>query len=110
MKKFIVINESFKCKNCNRDNEKLRGSCRNHCGSCLFSMHIDNKFPGDRKSRCHGLMKPIKIDQNGKKGWIITHKCLKCGLEKVNKAAEDDNFDVLVQLSLNYCPPKISKK
>lgn len=107
MKKFIVINESFKCKNCSKDNEKLRGSCRNHCAACLFSLHVDKEFPGDRESDCHGLMKPIKIDKDGKKGWIITHKCLKCGAEKINKAADDDNFDAIIELSQNIHPPKI---
>ncbi|MBI4235162.1 RNHCP domain-containing protein [Candidatus Peregrinibacteria bacterium] len=106
MKKFIVINEGFKCQNCSKDNEKLRGSCRNHCGSCLFSLHLDENSPGDRKSLCHGLMQPTRVNQDGKKGWIITHKCLKCGAEKVNKMAEDDNFDKIIEVSQNLNPPK----
>jgi hypothetical protein len=99
MKKFIVINEEFECKNCNHKNSKLKGSCRNHCTSCLYSLHVDENSPGDRESTCKSLMKPIKVFQTGKKGWMILHKCLKCGKEIPNKVAPDDNFDIIIKLS-----------
>ena len=99
MKKFIVINEGFTCKNCGKQNSPQRGSCRNHCTDCLYSLHVDEKSPGDRQSSCRALMKPIKITQNSKKGWIIIHKCLKCGKEITNKTAPDDNFDKIIELT-----------
>jgi DNA-directed RNA polymerase subunit RPC12/RpoP len=98
-KQFTVINESFPCKNCGHENPKLDGGCRNHCQKCLHSLHVDKDFPGDRKSECHNLMKPVQIDQNKKKGWIIIHKCTKCGKRIPNKAADDDNFDKIIELS-----------
>jgi len=98
-KNFIVINEEFKCKNCGHVNSKLKGSCRNHCAKCLYSLHVDKNTPGDRQSDCNDLMEPIKIDQNSKKGWIIYHKCQKCGKIIPNKAAQDDNFNKIIELS-----------
>lgn len=99
MKKFTHINEEFICKNCGQKNEKLSGSCRNHCTKCLCSLHVDKNFPGDRQSTCKNLMKPIKATQDGKKGWMIVHKCTKCDKIIPNKAADDDNFDEIIQLT-----------
>ena len=99
MKKFIVINESFTCQNCGHKNEKLAGSCRNHCTKCLHSLHLDDKFPGDRKSMCKHLMYPKSVTQSKKKGWMIYHHCKKCDKVIPNKAAEDDNFELIIELS-----------
>lgn len=57
---------------------------------------MDNE-PGDRASLCHGMMEPVGIDQDGKKGFMILHRCTKCRIEKRNKAAIDD------ELSNNLC-------
>lgn len=99
VKKFIKINEEFICKKCGHKNPKLEGGCRNHCKKCLCSLHLDKESPGDRLSSCKNLMLPISIHQNGKKGWIITHKCEKCGKKIPNKAAPDDNFEKIIILS-----------
>lgn len=99
MKKFTHINEEFTCQNCGQKNEKLEGSCRNHCTKCLYSMHVDKDFPGDRLSTCKCLMAPIKASQDGKKGWMIMHKCTKCGKIIPNKTAPDDNFEEIIQLT-----------
>ena len=99
MKNFIVINESFVCEKCGEKNPKLEGSCRNHCRKCLFSLHVDKEIPGDRKSSCHSVMRPISANQNGKKGWMVEHKCEKCGKRIPNKTAPDDNFDEVIILS-----------
>ena len=99
MKNFIVINEEFTCQNCGEHNPKHKNSCRNHCRKCLYSLHVDENIPGDRKSTCVALMKPIEIDKSGKKGWIILHTCTKCAKTIPNKIAEDDNFDEIIKLS-----------
>lgn len=104
---FTVINEEFDCQNCGVHNGKLPGSCRNHCTKCLYSLHVDEKDPGDRLSECHGLMEPFRVEHNGKKGWMISHKCGKCGKIMVNKAAEDDDFEEIIKLSGTNNPPKI---
>jgi len=98
-KNFIAINEEFICQNCGHKNSKLKGSYRNHCQNCLYSLHVDKDLPGDRLSGCKSLMMPFSADQSGKKGWIISHKCLKCGKIISNLFADDDNFDNLILLT-----------
>ena len=63
------------------------GSYRNHCPFCLYSLHVDIEM-GDRKSQCRGLMEPLRLTFNSKKGWQIVHNCMKCGHISHNKVAE----------------------
>lgn len=82
-------NSGFRCENCGADVLPLtNGSYRNHCPFCLYSKHVDFR-PGDRKSSCHGLMEPIDLIYKAKKGYQIVHRCLKCGVRRVNKVAVD---------------------
>lgn len=88
---FIARQEAFTCGHCGKHVEELRsGSYRNHCPSCLWSMHVDRDGPGDRASACHGLMEPLCIDHRGNKGWMIEHECTLCGKKIPNVAAPDD--------------------
>ena len=83
-------NTGFVCACCGADVKPLtNGSYRNHCPFCLHSLHVDN-LPGDRDNDCRGMMKPVGIRYNGKKGWQIVHRCQKCGTEKLNRTASDD--------------------
>jgi DNA-directed RNA polymerase subunit RPC12/RpoP len=95
----VRINQAFVCLKCGHPNPPAEHTCRNHCQQCLHSRHVDLAVPGDRASLCQGLLEPVGLDQNGKKGFIILHKCLKCGHENRNFTAPDDNFDALIQLS-----------
>jgi len=97
---FTEIDEEFICENCGKKVEKLEYSCRNHCNYCLCSKHVD-KNPGDREETCHGLLEPIGIEINPKKGYVIVQKCKKCGEIRKNKAAKDDNMDLIIKLSVN---------
>lgn len=97
-KHFISINEGFLCQNCSFEVPEATKTCRNHCTECLYSLHVDKDIPGDRESECHGLMQPIALEIDQKKGYIITHKCIKCDKIQRNKTAEDDNFDSLTEL------------
>ena len=98
---FKVIDEEFICENCGRQVPKLGYSCRNHCPYCLYSKHVDIE-PGDRLETCHGLLKPIGIETNSKKGYIIIFKCQKCGSIRKNKVAEDDDMNKIIALSANH--------
>lgn len=100
MSNFIVIDEEFVCEHCGAKVNKLGYSCRNHCPVCLYSKHVDIN-PGDRLETCHGLLEPIGLETNGKKGYIIISKCQKCGAIRKNKVAEDDNMDLIIKLSVN---------
>ncbi len=90
---FIMRNETFLCQNCQKEvSLHPTGSARNHCPYCLYSLHVDAAFPGDRASECHALMKPIGIDYKKNKGDMIRHQCIKCGKEMLNIVAPDDHF------------------
>ena len=98
-RRFTEIDEEFVCENCGKIVEKLGYSCRNHCNYCLHSKHVDVN-PGDRLETCHGLLEPIGIEMSNKKGYVIVYKCKKCGQIRKNKAAKDDNVDLIIKLSV----------
>lgn len=107
-KKFIEMDEEFICENCGKTVSRLGYSCRNHCPYCLHSKHVD-KNPGDREEKCHGDLEPISLEMNGKKGYVIIFRCKKCGMIRKNKAAKDDNMDIMIELSSKqnkYIPNK----
>jgi DNA-directed RNA polymerase subunit RPC12/RpoP len=90
---FIAREERFTCEHCGKVIEPLKkGSYRNHCPACLYSKHVDDKGPGDRASKCGGLMEPEGLDYRGSKGWMILHRCIKCKKEIPNIAAPDDDL------------------
>ena len=97
---FTEIDEEFVCENCGKLVRKLEYSCRNHCPYCLYSKHVDVN-PGDREEKCHGKLKPIGIELNSKKGYVIVFKCEKCGAIRKNKAAKDDDMNLIIKLSSN---------
>jgi DNA-directed RNA polymerase subunit RPC12/RpoP len=98
-------NSAFICTKCKKEVVPLsNGSYRNHCPHCLYSLHVDNAI-GDRQNNCMGLMKPVSVIYNSKKGYQIVHKCLKCSFVRVNKIAENtqmpDNFEIILKLMKN---------
>ena len=82
-RKFFEIDEEFICENCGKKIEPLGYSCRNHCNYCLHSKHVE----------------PIRVEPDSKKGYIIIFRCKKCGAIRRNKAAKDDNIDLLIKLT-----------
>ena len=96
--KFTEIDEEFICENCGKKVPKLGYTCRNHCPYCLHSKHLDIN-PGDRAESCHGILEPVGLEFNPKKGYVIVFKCKKCGAIRKNKLAEDDNMDEVIRLS-----------
>ena len=92
---FKKVVENFICENCGQ--EVTGSGFTNHCPSCLYSKHVDIT-PGDRQGKCGGLMKPIRVEKQGRE-YSIIHKCLKCGFEKPNKCQKEDNFDAVLQIT-----------
>ncbi len=91
---FIRKTEDFVCERCGT---AVKGNgYTNHCPVCLYSKHVDIN-PGDRAADCGGLMAPVWVELR-RNEMIITHECLKCGYRKVNKAAPEDDFDLLLKL------------
>lgn len=94
-----MIDESFVCENCGKTIEPLVYSARDHCPYCLFSKHVDI-LPGDRANKCHGLLEPIKIEKF-KNTYKIVYKCQKCHQTHKNIMANDDDMDIIIELSKN---------
>lgn len=94
---FKKLDNGFVCANCGKEVKPLGYTSRNHCPYCLCSLHVDND-PGDRANECKGLLVPIAVENSAKKGYIIVHKCTRCGMVKRNKSAEDDNFDLILDI------------
>lgn len=91
------INENFECINCKRIVNPAEKTCRNHCPFCFISLHVDGDVPWDRNTSCYGVMNPINYEiKHGKKR--ILFRCEKCGKEHWNKSAEDDDFQVIIEL------------
>lgn len=98
VKRFTKNDQGFICANCGFSVPPLGYSSRNHCPKCLCSLHADDN-PGDRASECRGLMKPLRTEPDPKKGFVIYHKCVKCGAVRPNRAAIDDDRKLLIQLT-----------
>ena len=100
-RKFTKIDEGFICEHCGQEVQPLGYTCRNHCNHCLYSKHVDI-YPGDREENCHGLLEPIRVELDSKKGYVIIYCCQKCGAIRKNKAANDDNRNLLIQLTARH--------
>ena len=101
MKNFTKNDEEFICENCGAKVNPLGYSSRDHCPHCLCSKHVDIN-PGDREAECKGLLKPIQVLPDSKKGYIIIYRCTKCGEERRCKAASDDDLDLLIKYTVNF--------
>lgn len=94
-KKFQKKIEDFVCEKCRTT---VKGSgYTNHCPKCLWSKHVDIN-PGDRAEICAGMMKPIKIEKEGKE-YLITHKCEKCGFERRKVVERGDDFEEIIRVA-----------
>ena len=102
-KRFKKNDSGFICQNCGREVEPLGYTSRNHCPFCLCSLHVDIN-PGDRANDCKGILRPVQTLPDPKKGFIIIHRCDKCGAEVRNKAAHEaktqpDSMKLLIKLT-----------
>ena len=93
-KSFIRTKEDFTCEHCGKE---VKGTgYTNHCPNCLWSKHVDIN-PGDRASKCGGMMEPISAESK-RDSYIITNRCVKCSYEKRNTSAPEDNFEMIAKL------------
>jgi len=103
--------ESFKCLNCGKtvkEDSLIGTKNRNHCPYCLWSLHLDQKVSGDRKSICKEKMETIgltfkkegvdKYRKEEKGEVMIIHRCTKCGKVSINRIAGDDNEKEILNL------------
>ena len=101
-KRFRKNDGGFTCLHCEQEVPPLGYTSRNHCPFCLWSLHVD-VLPGDRANPCGGLLRPVKTEPDPKKGFVIVHRCERCGATVRCKAAlrgntPDDN-DLLIRLT-----------
>ena len=99
MKRFTMKDENFICENCGKNVNKLNYTARDHCPFCLYSKHVDI-MPGDRENKCLGLLEPIKIEKF-KNTYKIIYKCQKCHELHKNIIANDDDINLIIELSKN---------
>jgi hypothetical protein len=86
--------EDFTCEVCSTKNKGT--GYTDHCSNCLWGKHVDIN-PGDRMSKCHGQMKPIKA-MHDRNGFLVIYECTKCKTKKKIRAAEKDNKELLFEL------------
>lgn len=60
---------------------------------------MDGPVPGDRVGPCHGLMEPVGVTMRRTGEYVLTHRCTKCGFERYNRIAGDDDYGIITQLS-----------
>jgi predicted RNA-binding Zn-ribbon protein involved in translation (DUF1610 family) len=95
-------NTAFRCGSCGLHVVPTTdGSYRNHCPSCLWSLHVDVQ-PGDRASPCRGAMEPTGLRWHARKGPQVVHTCVVCGHRQANRVARDtvqpDDLDRVLAL------------
>jgi hypothetical protein len=59
-------------------------------------------------SACGGSMEPLGNFQRSNGEYMLVHCCLDCGLERFNRIAADDDFDLV--LALPSLPPLTSSE
>ncbi len=93
---FQRFKEDFECRRCGA---RVEGDgYTNHCPRCLWSRHVD-VAPGDRQGLCRGMMEPIAVER--KKGeHRILHRCTRCGFERSNRRAPNDDFEAFLAISV----------
>ena len=120
-----MTSPKFICHHCKKEvitSKKSGVQNRNHCPYCLYSIHLDLKIPGDRKSVCGGEMKPLgltfkktkpeKYKGSNRGELMLIHQCCNCGKLSINRIAGDDNPQEILRVfqdSLKL-PSKIKKE
>lgn len=102
----------FTCSLCQKQistNNLYGSNHRNHCPFCLWSLHKDEKWPGDRVSPCQGEMEPIaltfkhegvdKFTGKPKQGeTLLIHHCKTCDKISINRIAGDDKPEEILKI------------
>ena len=47
-------------------------------------------------------MNQYGVELDSKKGYVIVFRCKKCGVIRRNKAANDDNMDLIIRLTARH--------
>lgn len=93
---------SFRCAGCRLDvSLDAPGTAhRNHCPTCLVSLHVDGRIPGDRAAGCGAPMDAVSLTVRADGEWLLIHQCRRCAALSTNRIAGDDNALALLRLAL----------
>lgn len=83
----IARDEAFTCARCGREVPLGGRRPRDHCPTCLHSLHVD-VVPGDRAAGCGGLLVPQAVEPLPK-GLTLRYRCAACGAERRNRVLDD---------------------
>ena len=102
-KRFSKNDDSFTCAACGFSVLPLGYSSRNHCPRCLASLHVDI-LPGDRANPCCGIMDAVAAEVDAKKGYVLFHRCRRCGEVHRNRTAhsariQPDDLSLIIALT-----------
>ena len=102
-KRFTKNDNGFICANCGKEVPPLGYTSRNHCPHCLCSLHVDIN-PGDRANTCGGPLRPVRAEPHPKRGFIIVHRCERCGAISRCRAAHEakvqpDDLMLIIKLT-----------
>ena len=100
---FQKNDSGFVCAHCGKEVLPLGYTSRNHCPFCLYSLHVDIN-PGDRANACGGPLHPVRAEPDAKRGFVIVHRCEKCGGTSRCRAAHEakvqpDDIDLIIRLT-----------
>lgn len=104
MGRFTKLNDGFVCQFCGNEVPPAPQTCRDHCPTCLYSLHVDIN-PGDRANPCRGLLEPIGYETTGHKGIVIHYRCQRCQTHHRNRSAPDDNYESILSLKGGFKIP-----
>ncbi|RBQ18401.1 RNHCP domain protein [Spongiactinospora rosea] len=97
----IVSTDTFACVRCGLTVTAVgpAGARRNHCPSCLYSQHVIDRVEGG-PSECGSRMAPIAIAVLRDGGWMVIHRCTRCGELTSNPICSDDNQLILMRMAV----------
>jgi hypothetical protein len=119
--------QGFECGHCSEwvpIYEEMGTHNRNHCPHCLWSKHVDDQKPGDRKSDCREGMKPVALTFKGEAEdkyaqrtererqvgeLMLVHECVRGDQIRINRIAADDSSDALLGVfyASHELPPEV---
>jgi len=89
----IRVDEAFDCVVCGMSVPLGGARVRDHCPSCLHSLHVD-RVPGDRASECRGVLVPVGLEMVGGEA-VVRYLCDRCGHTHRCRSHEDDSQEAL---------------
>lgn len=105
---FTRVVENFVCGKCGA--AVVGDGYTNHCPACLTSRHVDQDGPGDRASRCGGLMPAVAIETDKGGETVIVQRCETCGLTRRCRRAKGDSDEAILAVAKAFAAAASGKR